>query len=264
MIKKKCEVGTEVESKVHVEAEGSLGISELFECEDRRDGIGNFVVERVIATTLTRVPVVVEGQEVKAVLNTGVGVKDGNTWEEISRERLLEWRPAASKGELVKAGHELRKECNTNIHMDICDKDITENFLSDSTVEDLLLGCGIEEKCIIENTRKGVECEAAGTNLGFSIILDEDIQSFSDNLRISDTREIAEDRAERGLVIFVESDDVVEEWKKIDRKEGNGADISIPGHLGDMYRSFERRQRTRNELDEFEETYKMEIRCADD
>ena len=47
VIKRKCEVGTEVESKVHVEVEGSLGtgISELFEREDRRDGIGNIVVE---------------------------------------------------------------------------------------------------------------------------------------------------------------------------------------------------------------------------
>ena len=62
---------------------------------------------------------------------------------------------------------------------------------------------------------------------------------------------IEEDKAERGLVtrgidVLVEAGDVPEDLKKIDRKEGNGADISIPGHLGDVYRSFERRQRTKN------------------
>ena len=208
-------------TKDHVEVEGSLGISELFGREEIRKEIGNFMVERVIATTLTRVPVV-EGQEVKAVLDHGVGDRDGNTQEEIPEERLEEWTPAESNWEL-EAGYDLRKGGTTDLHMDICDKDITENFLADSTVEDLLLGCGTEEKCIIEKTRKGVECETAGTNLGFSMISYEDIQSFSDNLRISDTREIAEDRAERGLVIFVESDDVAEELKKIDRKEGKWA-----------------------------------------
>ena len=198
-----------------------------------------------------------EGQEVKAVLDTGEGVKDGNAWDEIQRERLLEWRPAASKGELVKAGHELMKECNTYIHMDISDKDITDNVVIKSSVEDLLLVGDMEEKDVTEKTRKGVECATEGTNFYVSRTLVEDyIQSFPLRRNVmfeSDSviRGIEEDRAERDLLkraidIFVESDDVTEELKKIDRKEGNGADISIPGYLGDVFRSLEKRRRTKN------------------
>ena len=246
-------------TKDHVEVEGSLGISELFGREERRKEIGNFMVERVIAATLTRVPVV-EGQEVKAVLDHGVGNRDGNTQEEIPEERLEEWRPAESNWEL-EAGHALRKGGTTDLHMDMCDTDITENFVITSAVEDLLLGCGIEEKDITEETRKGTEGDTIET-CGAYRLSNENMQSFSGKLRIGVMRETEEDRAERGLVRFVESDDVAEELEKIDRKEGNGADISIPGHLGDVYRSFKRRQRTKNK--ELAEILRKHIRWRSD
>ena len=246
--------GKMVQPKDHVEDEGSLGIYEMFDSEERKVEIGNFVIDRVIATTLTGVPVVVEGQEVKAVLDHGVDIEDGNTREEIPKERL-EWRPAASNWELMAAGHDLRKGGTMDLHMDTCDKDITENLITVSAVEDLSLACGIEEKDITEETRKGTE---SGTKEIFWAyrLLDEDMQSFSGILMMNDIRGIEEDEAERGLVtrgidVLVESDDVLEELKKIDRIEGNGADISIPGHLGDVCKRFESRQRTRNkELDE--------------
>ena len=176
----KCEdtCSRAAKTKDHVEVEGSLGISELFGREERRKEIGNFMVERVIATTLTRVPVVVEGQEVKAVLDHGVGSKDGNTREEIPEERLEEWRPVESNWEL-EAGHGLRKGGTIHLHMETCDKDITEIFV-ESSVDDLLLVADMEEKDITEKTRKGVEFEIEVTYFEGSRIVDEDyIQSFS-------------------------------------------------------------------------------------
>ena len=69
---------------------GGLGISELFDGEDR-DETGNFVVQidRVIAAAL-RVTDVEEGSEVKAVLDIGVGDKGWKTTEEIPSDGLLD------------------------------------------------------------------------------------------------------------------------------------------------------------------------------
>ena len=168
-----------MQPKDHVEDEGSLGIYEMFDSEERTVEIGNLVIDRVIATTLTGVPVVMEGQEVKAVLDHGVDIEDGNTREEIPKERL-EWRPAESNWELMEAGHDLRKGDTIDLHMETCDEDITGNFKVETTVEDLLLVDDIEEKDVIEETRKGTVSDTK----------DEDMQSFSVNLRIGDMREI--------------------------------------------------------------------------
>ena len=248
-----------MQPKFHVEEEVGVGISELFDREDR-DETGNFVVQidRVIAATL-RVTDVVKGSKVKAVFDSGIGDKDWNTRKEI---QLPEWRPATSKGELVEAGHELREDGTTNSHVDTCDMDIMENFVVKSTLGDLLLACDMEGY-INEKTRKEDEYETEETCKVSSVLVEDttDIQSFPFKLKnnvmlekITYVTDITEDKAEGGQVkrgIEIEVVNVSEEVpdelvNKTDRKRGNEAEVSIPGHLMELYRRFEKRRRKRS------------------
>ena len=88
-----------------------------------------------------------------------------------------------------------------------------------------------------------------------------DIQSFPFKLKnnvmlekIIYVTDITEDKAEGGQVkrgIEIEVVNVSEEVpdelvNKTDRKEGNKAEVSIPGHLVELYRRFEKRRRKRS------------------